>query len=236
MSMKFRIGLENGDEGRSQAWVLGHPGCFAYGPDPQAALAATSGAIRSYIHWAGSHGDQSWLPAGDFEIELEESWQVYTVNEEFELLDQGYTVNAWFRYDWKPLSAADVERGQKLLAWSRSDLQEIVRGLNRERLDRKVLNERWSIDGILRHVANAEWWYLDRLGLASPRESLPEATVDRLALVRECLLKTLPDLVGSRLVVGKDGEFWSPQKLLRRAAWHERDHTQHIAKLIPKIW
>ena len=30
-----------------------------------------------------------------------------------------------------------------------------------------------------------------------------------------------------------EGEFWSPRKLLRRAVWHERDHTVHIRKLRP---
>jgi hypothetical protein len=28
-----------------------------------------------------------------------------------------------------------------------------------------------------------------------------------------------------------DFEFWSPRKLLRRAVWHERDHTTHIRRL-----
>jgi hypothetical protein len=32
--------------------------------------------------------------------------------------------------------------------------------------------------------------------------------------------------------MGTDGEFWSPRKLLRRAVWHERDHTGHIRKLL----
>jgi hypothetical protein len=27
------------------------------------------------------------------------------------------------------------------------------------------------------------------------------------------------------------GELWSPRKLLRRAIWHERDHTEHILKI-----
>ncbi len=32
-------------------------------------------------------------------------------------------------------------------------------------------------------------------------------------------------------VVEKQGEFWSPRKLLRRAIWHELDHVGHIANL-----
>jgi hypothetical protein len=43
------------------------------------------------------------------------------------------------------------------------------------------------------------------------------------------LLKSLPGLEASDKV---DGEFWSPRKVLRRAIWHERDHTAHSKKLL----
>jgi|GEM_PF-3187094 hypothetical protein len=46
------------------------------------------------------------------------------------------------------------------------------------------------------------------------------------------LLKSLPGLEASDKVVGVDGEFWSPRKVLRRAIWHERDHTAHSKKLL----
>ena len=104
--------------------------------------------------------------------------------------------------------------------------------LTPDRLETLQPGERWSIAGILRHVGGAEWWYLDRLGLATPREDVPSEPFDRLDKVRTSLLETLLSLIGSQQVVGKDGEFWSPRKLLRRAAWHERDHILHIQKLL----
>jgi hypothetical protein len=42
----------------------------------------------------------------------------------------------------------------------------------------------------------------------------------------------LPTLEGMKQVFGVDGEFWSPRKVLRRALWHEKDHVEHICKLI----
>jgi len=45
----------------------------------------------------------------------------------------------------------------------------------------------------------------------------------------------LPDLAGSSQVLGVNGEFWSPRKVLRRAAWHEIDHIEHIFKLIAML-
>ncbi|HUV26371.1 MAG TPA: hypothetical protein VMW34_03300 [Anaerolineales bacterium] len=85
---------------------------------------------------------------------------------------------------------------------------------------------------ILNHVGNADWWYLDRLGLAFPRDELPAESGERLIKIRDHMLAVLPNLVDSTLVVGMDGEFWSPRKVMRRAVWHERDHTVNIQKLL----
>jgi hypothetical protein len=230
--MIFQIGLENGAEGRSQAWVLGHPGCFAYGPDANLALASTPQAIREYAAWIVSHCGEEWLPLDDLEIRLDESYQVFNIDPGFNLAEQGYEVNAWFRDDWKPLQPEEIERGLRVLSWSRVDLYETVNGLSSDVMRSLHPGERWSIMGVLRHIAGAEWWYLDRLGLAFPREHLREEPYERLAHVRDRLMEILPALSGSSQVIGVDGEIWSPRKLLRRAAWHERDHIQHIRKLI----
>ena len=36
--MIFQAGIENNNEGRSIAWALEHPGCFAYGVNADGAL------------------------------------------------------------------------------------------------------------------------------------------------------------------------------------------------------
>jgi hypothetical protein len=230
--MIYKIGLENNYEGRSLAWVLGHPGCFAYGTDGYDALHHLPHAIQDYIEWIALHNQQPWLSPPELPLEATEIWEVYTINEEFEISDEGYEVNAWFLDDWKPLTEQEIERALKLLAWSRADLLEVVRDLSPQALEVKRPNERWSIAGILGHAGGAEWWYLNRLGLGFPRQELHATPFERLEQVRGCLLETLPTLVGSRLVTGASGELWSPRKLLRRAAWHERDHTRHIQKLV----
>jgi hypothetical protein len=228
----FRVGLENNMEGRSIAWAVEHPGCFAYGATGNDALENLPAAIEKYIGWAAQKEAQSWLMPGDIEIQLDETWETYQINEGYELVEDGYEVNAWFLYDWKPLGLEEIERGLKLLSWSRADLLETVKGLSPEKLKATYPNERWSIAGILKHIGGAEWWYLNRLGLAFQRQEVPQDPFERLDKVRSRLEEVLPEFVGSKQVVGIDGEFWSPRKLLRRAAWHERDHTIHIRKLI----
>ncbi len=230
--MYFKIGLENGVEGRSLAWVLGHPGCFAYGHDGHEALHHLPAAIQDYIDWIALHSHKPWLRRPEAIIEADETWEVFTINEDYELAERGYEVNDWFLHDWKPLTELDIDHALKLLAWSRADLLDSVNGLSQESLDAEHSGERWSIANILKHVGGAEWWYLDRFGLAFPRDEVPNEPFRRLEKVRTHLVNSLPGLVGSHQVVGVDGELWSPRKLLRRAVWHERDHTFHIRKLV----
>ena len=231
----FRIGLENGTESRSQAWVLGHPGCFAYGVDGASALEAVPNALQNYRRWIDAHTPDNWLNTADIDslsYRLEETWECYTIDSDYELAKDGYEVNAWFRHDWKPLSVEDIQHGLLLLAWGREELLKTVHDLPPVTLNRTYPGERWSIAGILKHIGGAEWWYQDRLGLAFDRQDVPEEPFARLESVRLNLLKVLPDLAGSTRVVGVSGEFWSPRKLLRRAVWHEYDHIDHIRKLL----
>ncbi len=234
--MLIQIGLENNIEGRSLAWALDYPGCFAYGKDGAEALLKMPRAVLRYADWIASHTQASWLAGlGDFDVRLVDTWDCYNINEDYDVVPAGdtYEVNAWFRQDWKPLTEADVQRGLQLLEWSRADLLASVAGLAPEQLNAGRPGERWSINGILNHVGGAEWWYLDRLELAGiPRQQVSQVPAERLEMVRSRLKEVLPTLVGVKLVHGKSGEFWSPRKLLHRAIWHELDHIDHIRKLL----
>lgn len=232
--MKIRVGIENNNEGiRSIAWMLEHPGCYAYGADEQAAFASSTKALQAYAEWIHQH-EPSWLPLDEvYEPRLEQVWTDYAINEEFDRVENdGYEVEPFFDHDWKPLTATDIERGLKLLVWSRTDLFELVERLTPEQWAGRKEGERWDIAGIIRHIGGAEWWYLDRLGLAFPREEVPDEPLERIEKVRSLLNGYLPTFEGLVRVAGVDGEFWSPRKVLRRAVWHERDHTEHIRKVL----
>lgn len=233
--MLFHVGIENNNEGaRSIAWALEHPGCYAYGKDADAALAAFPAALRAYSNWISQH-ELSWLHIQNIDVSVSGVWNSYSVNDKFDRVESGENssaVEAWFQYDWKPLTEEEIERAQKMLTWSRIDLIKAITGLSSERLDKTHVGERWSINGILRHAGGAEWWYMDRLGRAFPQAELPKTPMERIEKVRTAFLEMLPQLKGVKQVVGLEGEFWSPRKVLRRALWHERDHTEHIRKLI----
>jgi hypothetical protein len=231
--MQIQVGLELNVEGRVQAWALDLPGCFGYGSDGPEAVVALAREAALYEEWANRHGGPGMLELGDYDLRIVDTWEVYSMTDRYEVSEDGYSVNAWFRQDWKPLSAAEVERGLALLRWSREDMLAVALPLHAEEIDRKYPQERWSIRGILKHIGAAEWWYLSRLGLSDgKRDSLPQDAFERLAFVRQRMNEALPTLVGVEEVLGVDGEFWSPRKMLRRAVWHEMDHRLHILKLL----
>ncbi len=230
--MIVHIGLENGFAGRSLAWALEHPGCFAYGPDERSAVVSMAQAVPAYIAWMEKHTAEPWFNPADIDIRLDEVWEDYQVDQELNRTGDGMLVNAWFQFDWKPLSVTEVKRGIQLLEWGRADLLAALAGLPAELLDRPTPGERWTIRGILAHVATSSWWLLDRLDLAGvPRSALPKDVDERATTQFERMKAAIGGLAGVEKVVGKDGEFWSPRKLLRRAVWHERGHWIHIRRL-----
>jgi hypothetical protein len=233
--MIFRIGIENNNDDRTIAWALDHPGCFAYGGDSQEAQRNFRQAAQDYGAWIAAHGE-SWLD-DRVEVIVEETFDAYFINPAFERTERGketYMVESFFLHDWKPLAPHEIEHALKLLAWSRADLLSLVKELDEETLSRTYPKERWAINGILRHIGGAEWWYQERIGYPFPEheEDVPTDPFERLEVVRNHFNSLLPKLVGVNRVVGLEGEIWSPRKALRRALWHERDHTEHIRKLL----
>lgn len=209
-------------EGNWIAHVLALPGCFSTGRDPTEALDGVPSAVQSYQMWCAAHRME--CPAPDGPPAGEENVRAW-------ISEGDYEVNAFFAADRPALREEELPRFVALLSLTRADLLASVEGLTADQLQVTFPGERWPITGVLRHVGGAEWWYLDRLGLAFPKEEVPEAPFERLTKVRDHFLAQLPALRSYEGIVTREGEVWSARKVLRRALWHERDHTGHIGKL-----
>ena len=119
------------------------------------------------------------------------------------------------------------------MAWTRQDLLALTRGLDSEWLNHPRDKERsTSVADILRHIAVAENWYLDRMGLGLERTQLPSNVFRMLAVVRENVQKQLPKLIGDNRSTQESSERWSGRKIIRRLLWHEQDHTHHISQIL----
>ena len=213
-------------EGRWIAHVPDLPGCFVTRENREQAIQAIPEAVEAYFTWCEGHGLRvSGLSGSMVVAEVIRTWES----------EDGYEVNAFFASDRPPLLEDELPQFELLLAATRADLLRAVDGLDQDDLTREFPEERWPIAGILMHVARAELWYLDRMALAFPKIKLPGEHFECLAKVREHMLANLPELAKRTGVVTLSGETWSARKVMRRALWHERDHTEHIAKVCTQL-
>ena len=234
--MQIRIGLENNtEEARYLAYALDFPGVFSYGADETEALIRLPRALLEFDKWIRDHTNEAWFSMTDLDLRVVERFTTYNINEDYRIIPagQGYQVNVWFQDDWRPLSKDEIIHALQVFHWQRDEL---LAGLSTLSDDIRVMDrpgQRWNINGIAKHIANAELWYLSRLELTSlTQEDLADTPEDRLdqvgALVEE-FFPVFNDLVN---VKGIDGEFWSYRKIVRRTLWHQRDHIEHIRQLV----
>ncbi|MEA3326278.1 MAG: hypothetical protein U9R53_03090 [Chloroflexota bacterium] len=233
--MQIRIGLESNIEGRMLAWVLDYPGCFAYGADEGEALIRLPQALLQYEIWIKDHTSNSWVDFSDLDIRVVECYETFQLGKDYLPANEGcgYEINAWFKDDWRPLSAEEIEQGLKIFHWQRDELLAGLSTLDHKILEMDRPGQRWNILGIAKHIANAELWYLSRLDLTDlTHQQLPNDLEERIERTTALIDQSFPRFVGIVNVKGCDGEFWSYRKILRRTLWHQRDHIEHIKSLV----
>ncbi|MFN2304830.1 MAG: hypothetical protein ACK2TV_13955 [Anaerolineales bacterium] len=232
--MLIRIGIENNIEGRTLAWVLDYPGCFAYGQDESEALVRLPPALIRYDMWIKDHTSSPWLDFSTLDIRVVERFETFNLNGDYHQVPdgQGYEINAWFIDDWRPLTSLEIEHALTVFHWQREELLAGLSTLDPQVLEKDHPGQRWNIWGIVKHIANAELWYLQRLGLTNiNRKGLLPDPIERLSQTANMIDSVFPSFMGIVNVLGKDGEFWSYRKIVRRTLWHQRDHIEHIKAL-----
>jgi len=233
--MQIRIGLENNIEGRTLAWALDYPGCFAFGEDETEALIRLPRALLQYEIWIKDHATNPWIDFTNLDMHVVERYDTFRFGEGFNLAQNssGYEINAWFKDDWRPLSAEQIDKALKIFHWQREELLGGISTLAPQTLEKERPGERWNILGIVKHIANGELWYLTRLDLTHlTRKELPKDPDKRLMKTAELVDQIFPGFAGNVNVKGCNGEFWSYRKILRRTLWHQRDHIEHIKSLV----
>jgi predicted RNase H-like HicB family nuclease/uncharacterized damage-inducible protein DinB len=223
--MRYRLGIEDIEPGHWIAWVFELPGCYSTGKARAEAIGQAGASIAGYQRWLGQHCLEQVFEDPYIDVHVVEVFKAVET-------EPGYIANAFFEDDRLPLSSEEGENARRLLACTRNDLLALVESIALKKRQEPIEGEGFgSIDGILKHVADAEWWYLDRLDVACSEGDLPDEPLGRLEKVRSHLLSCLSDLVDDEHIAWVNGEGWSARKVIRRALWHERDHTQHIARL-----
>lgn len=224
--MIYHLGIEEIEPGYWLAWVFDLFGCYCKGSTRQEVIENSPLSIRDFIDWAEGYESVPGSKAGDIEVHIKEEFLRPDGDDE-------YRINAFFDDDRKALGKEEVYQIKWLANCTRRDLEAIVQTLDKERLKRPIDGEvQTSINGILMHVATAERWYFDALGLAFDRAEVPTSPFAALSKVRTHSLLQLDQLADNTIMKGRRGEDWSARKICRRMLWHEQAHTRQIEKYL----
>jgi predicted RNase H-like HicB family nuclease/uncharacterized damage-inducible protein DinB len=235
---RYCVYLESDDSGRCMAHVLDLPGCFVRASGRDAALDMVPSAIRDYHAWLCRHGEPA--PPGGEPFEIEVAEEIGGTGP----FDPGDAA-ALFSADREPVTSETMRDCFRLMACSRADLLALVRGLPDEVLDWQADPDSLSIRRLLRHVGNAEEWYVSRV--VSPEALPPEWQHDEdlpifefLEMERRTALESLEWLTEAERSevfhpthwTERPEEPWTARKVLRRFLEHEREHTAQARELL----
>lgn len=226
--MLIRIGMEEDPGKRYTAWALDFPGCFAYGADEAEALLTLPRNLLEFDYWIRLHTDQPWFQLDGLDLHVNETFRVTRVvlqGEEFE-------INAFFEDDLRPLTLPEIDQALQVLRWQQEELLAGIEFVGKEKLNQIQEGQRWSILGIVRHLAFAELWYLQNFTLPASDFPPEENPLSLIAHSFNAVTNALPTLVGCSSTTEYTQERWSGRKLVRRVLWHRRDHIDHIRHLV----
>lgn len=204
----INVGIEDIEPDYWVAWVFDIPGCFSSGRTEADALAGVP------LAYAIETNDQRPVT-----VQVLERVRAVAADD-----DPDFLVNAWFRDDGRPLTAREVREGIDRLDANRARLLDLLSEAPRDQ----------EIERLVVHMATAEQWYLGQLNSTPERPAGIVDPLERLQWVRSELEAALLRLVGRQLEVTQL-ETWTPRKLLRRAIWHERDHTMQIEQYVKRF-
>lgn len=234
----YQVYLEIHDDGRCMAHVPELPGCFARAPTRDEALSQVPTMIRDYHAWLRRHGEPAPPPDAPIEIEIAGE------SVGFGPFDPGDAA-ALLPPDQMALTPEEMEHLFRLMAHSRADLLALVRDLPDEILDWRPAPQSFSIRRLLRHIGNAEKWYVSRL--VSP-EALPSEwkhdedmpLLEFLEMERRTAVARLRQLTNEERSqvfypshwTRHPEEPWTARKVLRRFLEHEREHTAQVREVL----
>jgi hypothetical protein len=226
-TMIYRLGVDDIAPNHWIAWALDLPACYSSAKNSAEAMANAPRRIGEYFSWIRMRDPLLPNPPETVEVKV-----VETIPSRASRADPGYIVNAFFEDDRRPLSYWDIAIARRLLEWTHQDLLKVIAPLDDPQEWKTIPGERRGVIAeIIRHVAGAENWYFGQMGLKL-EASLPDNPVRMLERVRKNTNERLWDLMADVRITEDRDELWSSRKVVRRALWHERDHTQHIRQLL----
>jgi hypothetical protein len=238
------LALEIGADG----WCLTHcpavPGAGFKAASPSAAVAQAPGFWRAEVDWLAAQGLQPLQLAP--ELVLRAGQGVGDIGGGFVVAETVRTgvlaatgdSEAFLKAFGQPLTHLLVEQGLAQLAAGRRALLTLRESRPAVWLDERALPGKRTPREAMHHLADAELFYLVRLGadqhaareLWARLSGRGKSEMERLAETRDRLVQALASLPDDRraMVTVHDphAERWTPFKIMWRAIWHERYTTK----------
>jgi predicted RNase H-like HicB family nuclease/uncharacterized damage-inducible protein DinB len=230
--------LELGPDGEAMAHIPALPGCHARGLSADQAVAALRQAALDYHDLLRRHGEDEPDP-DSLDLEVVE---IIPSPPPF----QRGSVAALFEADRHSVRRDELEQVYlRRAGYTRLDLLALVRDLPDETLDWKTSDDAMSIREVLRHVGNAEEFYVSRI--VAPETLPPEwehdedlPIFDFLDMERRTVFERFRALTDAELggvftpthFTRNPGEPWTARKALRRLLEHEIEHTRHVHEVL----
>jgi uncharacterized damage-inducible protein DinB/predicted RNase H-like HicB family nuclease len=230
--------LEIADDGTCMAHAVTLVGCSARAPTQEEALRQLPEAIAAYYAWLRRHGEPAPAAGEPIEIEIAGESRGYGP------FDPGDAA-ALFPPDREPISPEEMEQHFRLMAYSRADLLALVQPLPHDLLDWQPDPGSHSLRQVLRHVGNAEEWYVSRLVL--PETLPPEWEHDEdlrlieflemerrtaVARLRQLTKEERSNVFYPTAWTRHPEEPWTAHKVLRRFLEHEQEHTAQVREIL----
>ncbi len=241
----WSVNLEHGER-----WWYAHvvelPGCFTRGETREEVLGTLTDAIEDHVAFLVAKGCPVDTTIHDFRV-------VEEIHGIPELGERGGAV-ALFASDMVPVGEKEFNHFLNQMRWNREELLVIIKPLSENERNARPLPDKWTIGETLQHIANAEEWYISRLGAEIQEECEgfikginPEerwdSILERLEVTRRGCAHALEYAFGRGLegvftlaaYTQHPEECWSFRKVLRRFVEHEREHIGTINRVVEAL-
>lgn len=225
--MEYHLDIAETEPDRWVAHIFELHGCFSRGETAEKAVKAAPEAIADYLIWRDGYGSEQPVTPDNIEV-----------SELIGCINRGkYYINAFFEHDRLALTKDDIDQISIILSYTHNDLNNLLQTIPHDLFNREIPDERFvSINGIISHIATAEWWYFDSMKLGYARDELNGDPRVDLEMTRKKTLSVMSQLVSSTDIVLRREENWSARKILRRTLWHEIVHTRHIRRRLNELF
>ena len=225
--MLIRVGLEYGIGGRTLAWGLDFPGCFAFGEEDAELMLRFAKALLTFEEWVRLHTDEPWFQLLNPDFRIVEAYH----NKQNSAGGEDEESRAAFEDDLRPLEREEITNALQVFRWQREELLAGLEFLPARLFEQTIPGQGWKIMDVVKQIARTECLYLKNLGLPAPDMTAGTPPLNALQLCRQQVEKLLPGLEGSRVAVEQNGELWTGRKLVRRLLWQQRVRIDEIKSL-----